>query len=127
VLEPQAELRIPNLTKLDQHELEQYLGEAATFETEQLTSEKTGEPVTIAAVMILSALAIKGISLWLMKQRTKSGATLAVEKKLPDGTVISQSIKFTFSSSSPPAAEVIQKVGQALGAEDNLIEEALKG
>jgi hypothetical protein len=125
VPESETQLRIPNLTKLDRHELEQYLGESATFETEQLTSEKIGEPVTIIVAVILSAKAIKGISLWLMKKRTKNEVKLAVQKKLPDGTEISQELQFTFSSSAPPTAEVVQKVGEALGADDNLIAEAL--
>jgi len=126
MFEPVAQLRITNLTPLDRHDLRGYLQGSATFEEEELTSDKIGEPITIAAIVVLSAVAIKGISLWLMKRRVKNKANLRIEKTLPDGTVIAQSVEFTFSSSTPPDTEVIQKVGEALGAEDNLIAEALK-
>lgn len=119
-------IRVLGLTKLDVRELQQELGEAARIDSESITADKAGEPATFFAVVVLSALAIKGISLWLMRQITKAEVEFSVETQSNDGTFERRVARIVFSSSSPPPAEVIEKVGAVLKADECLINEAKK-
>lgn len=123
-MENRDDIRLLELTKLDAHELQQELGETAGLDYETLTADRAGEPATFIAVVGLSALAIKGISMWLLKRRTKEEVEFSFERKHQDGSTERRTARVVFSSSSPPPAEVIEQVGAVLNAEDILIQEA---
>jgi hypothetical protein len=117
-------IRVLELTKLDVHELQQELGETVRFDSEPLTADRAGEPATLIAVVVLSALAIKGISLWLMKRRTKGEVEFSFELQRKDGSVERRIARVVFSSSAPPPASIIEQVGKALHVEESIINEA---
>jgi hypothetical protein len=118
-------LRIHELTKLDAHELMQQFGNSIALEQEALTTDKAGEPATMVAVMTLGALAIRGISLWLMKRRALGEVTFTFERIGPDKSVVErQTARVVFDTSDAPEATVIEKVGAALKVDQGLIDEA---
>ena len=123
---PQEVIRIPELTKLEAHELSEELSDHVRFETQSMTTDRAGEPATLVAVVALSALAIKGISLWLLKRRSEGQVETIVELTRSDGSVERRTIRANFSSSDTPESAVVKEVGSALNASDALIKEALK-
>src|SRR6266513_929872 len=109
-------IRLPELGKLDARELTEELSKTVQFQEEALTTDKAGEPVTLVAIVALSALAIKGISMWLLKIGNKGEAEFTFELGRADGSFEKRTARVVFDSSSPPPASVIEQVGAALGA-----------
>lgn len=125
-MESEDVLRVLDLTKLDIHELRHEMGDVFRVESEPLTADKAGEPATLIAVVALSALAIKGITLWLMKRRSKGEVEFSFEIQRKNGMVEKRTARIVFSSSSPPAASIVEQVGTALQVEESIISEAKK-
>jgi hypothetical protein len=120
-------VRIGGLDKLDKRLFEQELNEEVSFEQEELTSDKAGEPVTIIAVISLTALGIKTLAHWLMKERKRGRVEYTVEVERPNGERVKQTFVLDTYSSTPPSAEVIEKLGASLQLDPQLIADALQG
>ena len=122
-----ARVRIRGLDKLDARELGVQLGDDVAFEKEELTADKTGEPATLIAVVVLTAMGIKVLYQYLMKQRSRSEMEIRIEVETRDGTRTVKTVKFLQAASSPPSAEEIEELAAALDVDPKVIAQALAG
>jgi hypothetical protein len=120
-----AIVRLSGLDKLDARELQSALGDAVAFEEETLTADRAGEAATLIAVVALSALAIRTLAQWLMKQRRRGQTEFIFELERPDGTRERREFRFATESSSPPSPEVIKELGAALQLDAGEVTKAL--
>jgi hypothetical protein len=122
-----ARVRIRGLDKLDARELEAQLGEEVAFEEEELTSDKAGEPATLIAIVWLTAMGIKALAQYLMKQLSRGELEIRLEMEAPDGTRTVKTIKFRGSSSAPPTAEETEAIATALNVDPKAVAAAFAG
>ena len=117
-------LRIEGLDRLEVREVRRDLGGEVTFEEQQLTADKAGEPATIAAVVVLSAIAIKALAQFMMKQRHRGRCQFRFERVRGEERFVTEvSID---DSSSTSSADVIKQLGSALKLDQDLVMEALR-
>ena len=107
------ELVIPNLTKLDQLELENQLKEQIRFR--QLTKEDDvhGELVTTVAIVIVSLSALKVLATYLAKKTEGKTFTYKIKTRTADGGEQDIEIKYNSASSASPSAEILRQLGKA--------------
>lgn len=115
------QVRVAGLDKLDARRMEAELSDGVTFEEEELTSDKAGEPVTVIAVISLTALGLKTLGQWLMRQRQHDVLEYTVEIEHANGDREKRVVKLDRSSSTPGSAEVIKAVGESLTLDPSLV------
>jgi hypothetical protein len=118
-------LRVSGLDKLDSRDLERELHDDVSFEQEQLTSDQAGEPATVIAVITITALGLRVLAQWLMKQRKRGRIDYTVDVEYPDGRREKRTVTIETSSSEPGSAEVIEKLGAALSLDTELVKQAI--
>jgi hypothetical protein len=119
-------LRIGGLDKLDARHFERELQDDVTFEQEELTTDKAGEPATLIIAFTLTALAIRAFAQWAMKERKRGIYRHSVEIEHPDGRRETRVVELDTRSSAPGSAEVIEKIGASLGLDKQLVAEAAR-
>jgi hypothetical protein len=114
-------LLVHGLDKIDRRTFEKQLAGDVRFEKEALTSDKAGEPATIVAIVALTALGIRALAGWLMKERNRGRTEVVIETEYPNGRRTKTTVKVdTFSSKAPPA-EVIAQLGETLQLDPEVI------
>ena len=109
-----AQIRVPGLQKLDVMEMsDAFPPGAVTFADETLPGGKHGELAT-TAVVVVSALAVKALATWLMKNRTTNRIRKTVEIVDASGTTRKETIDVDLSSSAAPDADVLKALGKIL-------------
>ena len=114
-------VRVAGLDKLDARRMQAELSDGVVFEGEELTADKAGEPMTVIAVISLTALGLKTLGQWLMKQRQHDVCDYTVEIEYANGDRVTHVIKLDSSSSTPGSAEVIHAVGKSLNLDHSLV------
>jgi hypothetical protein len=118
-------VRVAGLDKLDAKRMQAELADGVAFKTEALTSAKAGDPATVIAVISLTALGLKTLGQWLMKQRDRGVLEYTVETEDAHGNREKRVIKLESSSSKPGSEEVIKAVGASLKLDSSLVTGAL--
>ncbi len=97
-------LRLPGLTPLDQIELEEVMAPGLIRFEDHTVDEKTlGEPLITTAIITLSAIALRGLIAWLLKDRLTKRVEKTVEVIRKDGTVTRTVIKVDLNSATAKA------------------------
>jgi hypothetical protein len=78
----------------------------------------------VIAVIGLTALGLKTLGQWLMKQREHGAVEYTVEIVHSDGSKEKRVVKLKKSSSTPGSKEVIQAVGESLSLDSSLVKAA---
>lgn len=113
-----SSLQIAGLSELQLLQLEEELSADVARISEEQTKDRHGDLGLTVAVVVVTAAAVHGLSVFLAKRRVESlrSSTLSLEK-LPDGTVrlnISELSRGT--SSEPPDASVVEALKAQLNA-----------
>lgn len=120
-------IRLAGLSDLDVHELR------SVFRSGELTLEASSvigrlcmahEPTTIAAIVVLSASAIAGLSAWLLMQRHRGEIEKTFEIHQPDGTMLKHRVMLKASATTTDA-DVIRALGEQLGLSPAVVAKAL--
>lgn len=122
-----TKLRLSGLDKLDARNLERQLHDDVSFEEEQLASHQAGEPATLIAIVVITAMGLRVLAQWLMKQVNRGRIEYAVEVEYEDGRRETRTVVMETSSSEPGSAEVIEKLGAALALDPKLVAQAIAG
>src|SRR5258708_2341518 len=97
-------LRLPGLTPLEQIELEEVMAPGSIRFEDHTVDEKTlGEPLITTAIITLSAIALRGLIAWLLKDRMTKRVEKTVEIISKDGTVTRTVIKVDLNSATAKA------------------------
>ncbi len=108
------ELIIPDLTKLDQLELERQLkDDEVSFEQTMKEGDVHGELVTNVAIVIVSLGVLKILATYLAKKTDGETFSYKVKTRTKDGTEQEVEIKYHSGSSQPPDAEILKQLGEA--------------
>jgi len=118
-----AQIRVPGLQKLDILEMsEQFPQDAVTFADEVMPGSKHGE-LAATAVIVLTALSIKALATWLLKNRTRNRINRRVEVVDTSGAKHIETIDIDLSSSLSPQADVMKELSKITGFDvTNLLE-----
>jgi hypothetical protein len=122
------ELTISGLDELDADELRDVVPpEDFRIESSSLpagSGDVHHEPMTVLAIVVLSAAAIKGLTAWLLKKRHRKTVEFDIEIRRSDGSTERRRVKFDLSESvSEP--EVLKQVGQQFGVDPSVIAKLL--
>jgi hypothetical protein len=118
-----ASIRIPGLTKLDKLELEEEFEPGSVqFEDQEMKGARHGEPTTVAIVLV-SAMAIRALAAWLLKERKSDSIEHVVEIVDQNGKRRVETIKINLTSSKAPKADVIRQLGRLCKVDLGLLEE----
>ena len=118
-------LRLRDLTALDRWELQQALGDSdPEFEQQPVTSGRHGDLATLMVTVALTAAALRGLVVWIGKDRRSGSVTREVEIIEPDGTVRRGRVVVDLRSSTTDA-EVTRAIGEALRLDTSIIDKAL--
>ena len=106
-------IRIPDLTKLDQLELQKQL-EAGdlVIEEPREDGQTHGELATATAIVIVSLAALRVLAIWLSKSNRRSSVRKIVEVVAPDGTKRTVTIEYD-AQSSDSDAKVLEQLAKA--------------
>lgn len=118
-------LRLRDLTALDRWELQQALGDSdPEFEQQPVTSGRHGDLATLMVTVALTAAALRGLVVWIGKDRRSGSFTREVEIIEPDGTVRRERVVVDLRSATTDA-EVTRAIGEALRLDTSIIDKAL--
>jgi hypothetical protein len=117
-------VRLAGLDKLDARRMGTELTDEVAFEEEVFTAEKAGEPMTVIAVVTLSALGLKVLGQWLMKQRQRGVLEYTIEIERSNGDREKHVVRLGTTSSMPGSADVVRAVGEALNLDTELVSSA---
>ncbi len=106
-------IKIPDLTKLDQLELQRQLG-ADEFQIEEPEEggQTHGELATATAIVIVSLAALRVIAVWLSKSHRSATYKRTVEVISPNDTK-RVTIQYDGKSDEPPDADVLNQLAKA--------------
>jgi hypothetical protein len=107
-----AAIRVPGVSNLDRLEMAQIISnDAIRFETQLPADSKHGlEPITTAIVLV-TIVALRGLSAWLLKSRQNNRIERTIELELPDGTRRTERLIVDLKSSSAPDEQVLKALG----------------
>jgi hypothetical protein len=118
-------LRLRDLTTLDRWELAQALADSdPEFEERTVATGAHGDLTTLMLTVALSAVALRGLVIWISRNRRSGSFTREVEIIEPDGTVRRERVVVHLHSATTDA-EVTRAVGEALRLDTSIIDEAL--
>jgi hypothetical protein len=118
-------LRLRDLTTLDRWELAQALADSdPEFEERTVATGAHGDLTTLMLTVALSAVALRGLVIWISRNRRSGSFTREVEIIEPDGTVRRERVVVNLHSATTDA-EVTRAVGEALRLDTSIIDEAL--
>ena len=118
-------LRLRDLTALDRWELQQALGDSdLEVDQQPVTSGRHGDLATLMVTVALTAAALRGLVVWIGKDRRSGSFTREVEIIEPDGTVRRERVSVNLRSATTDA-EVTRAIGEALKLDTSIIEKAL--
>jgi hypothetical protein len=107
-------IRISDLTKLDELELRKQLGpEIVKFEEDIENQDEHGEIATITAVVIISLAALRVLAIHLVKAHNRKRFKKRVEVDDGKGNRRVVEIEYTASSDEAPEAEVLKQLKAA--------------
>lgn len=106
-------IKIPDLTKLDQLELEGQLENGRLHIEEHEETETHGELATATAVVLVSLAALRVIAVWLSKKNQRTSFKKVIEVVDPTGNKRTFTIEYDRRSSTPPEAEVLKQLAAA--------------
>jgi len=99
------------LSELDAEELIEAVGDEAEIARKEVPEGTLGEPVTIAAIVLLTPMAIGALSLWLSKARRKDVLLQKTRLIHPDGTIEERYLKISSLKEDEAKAETASKIG----------------
>ena len=97
-------MRLAGVDKLDARRFAAELSDGVDFVEQRLTSDKAGEPLTLIAVVTLTALSLKTLGQWLMKDEARHRRNHGPDR-YPTAAVRSGPSKLGGSSSAPSSEE----------------------
>jgi hypothetical protein len=120
-------VRILGLDELDGDELRESVPRAdLEIKSPSVTKDVVPEPGTIIAVVVLSAAALKGVAMWLLKKRYKRSVRLRYERRDADGSHELFSAEIDVSESASEA-DVIRQIGDSFRVDPSTLAQALTG
>jgi hypothetical protein len=107
------ELVITGLTTLDEVELREALPEAEVETMQSTVPEGTlAEPATIAAIVTLGSMALKPLTLWILKRWRRRVSKLRFKIRKPDGEMVDLALDLDQSSEDAVNASVMAQLGK---------------
>jgi hypothetical protein len=82
-------------------------GVECELERSELGGFKAGDPMSIAAIVLLTSTAITAITAFLLKKRRRVGVRYTANVTLPDGTKFNETFEMNSSESEAPNADVV--------------------
>lgn len=111
-----CQLRILNVTRLDELAMKEALGDAAVrFESTPAAGGEHGEIATSTAIVIITLAALRTLAIVLIRPQSGSSFSKRVEVVREDGTRRVTEIKYKQSASSSPEADVLAQLAAACG------------
>src|SRR5690348_13375600 len=111
---PTSDIRVPDITKLDEHELQkQLVSDLMAGEKETHGDEIHGEIATATAIVIVSLAALRTLSVYLVKAHKRKKFRRRVEIVRKDNSRKIVEIEYSGSSSEEPEAEVLKQLAVA--------------
>lgn len=108
-----VDIRIPELTHLDELELSKRLpADGLRFEQATKSPDLHGELATVTAVVIVSLAALKVLAAYLAKKHYGGTVKQTVEVTTRDGTRRRSTIECSATSEEPPDAAVLKQLAE---------------
>ena len=85
------------------------------------------EPATLIAVVWLTAIGIKALAQWVMKQQSRGELELRLETVSPDHTRTTKVVKLRHEESGPPSTETIKELAAAIDVDPARLSTMLAG
>jgi hypothetical protein len=105
------EIRIPNLTRLDQLELSRTLGDnGVRFEAAQGTGDTHGELATLTAAVIISLASLRVLAVWLAKKHDRRTFKATFDVVNRDGSRRAVTVESSSASTEAPDAQVLKQL-----------------
>jgi hypothetical protein len=109
-----VEIRLQDLTRLDQLEISKQLpSDSLRFESEPHSRDTHGELATVTAVVVVSVVALRVLAAYLMKKSNRKSFKKSLEIIKSDGTRQIVTIEYNDASSEAPEAEILKQLGTA--------------
>jgi hypothetical protein len=116
-------LKLVGLSNLDQAELSECLADfPVSFEEQPLDENAYGELATLTALVVVSAIAIKGIIAWMLKSRHHGEIEQEIEYVSKEGVTKRTTIRVRFESSEAPEKDIIAAIG-SLGVDPAILQQ----
>lgn len=107
-----TKIRISGLPKLDVLEMsDEFPKDSVSLANERMPGAEHGELAT-TAIIVVSALTIKALATWLMKNRKKNRITKTIEIIDASGATRIETIDIDLSSSVAPEADVLKQLSK---------------
>jgi hypothetical protein len=118
-------LRLRDLTTLDRWELAQALADSdPEFEERTVATGAHGDLTTLMLTVALSAVALRGLVIWISRNRRSGSFTRELEIIEANGTVRRERVVVDLRSATTDA-EVTRALGEALRLDPSIIDIAL--
>jgi hypothetical protein len=113
---PAATLRIDGLKKADFLEMSEFVDpDALSSETTSVGEGNVGELATLAVVVVVSAVALKGFVAYLMYRHRGESFEETIEIESPEGAKVKRTIRYRKSEGEPGDVAVARELSNLSG------------